>query len=80
MERIIYRDTAPIPNEIRSTIVRVIGNGRKVYLLENGERWQESRDYGLNIQAGSDVYLKKGYFRGYNMTAGRNTVRVAKVD
>jgi hypothetical protein len=83
VERIVYRDTpedTPLPREIRSSIVRVIGNERKVYVLENGELWQEAKAYGLNIEAGSDVLLKKGWFRGYNMTAGRTTVRVAKVD
>ena len=89
VERIVYVDLpdAPLPEEIRSTIVDITEppnrsrlGARKVFLLENGERWQESRNYGLKFEIGSDVYLKKGTFRGYNMTSGRNTVRVAKLN
>lgn len=82
-ERIVYRsEPEPQPEEISSSIVSINTalNGRQVFLLENGERWQETRAYGLRFMPGSTVNLKKGYFNGYNMTSGRNTVRVAKVD
>ncbi len=88
IERIVYVDLpdAPPPEEISSTIVDITEppnksrlGGRKVFLLENGERWQESRTYGLKFEIGSDVHLKKGAFMGYNMTSGRNTVRVVKL-
>jgi len=86
VERIVYVDLpdAQAPEELRSTILTITeplsGRGRKVYLLENGERWQEARDYGLRLQIGSNVHLKKGALTGYNMTSGRNTIRVAKLN
>ena len=82
-ERIIYRnEPAPVREEIISTItaINTALNGRKVFLLENGERWQETRNYGLRFEIGAEVFLKKGYLSGYNMTSGRNTIRVARVD
>ena len=88
VERIIYveRPREPernlLPEEIRSTLVDVIVplNNKKIFVLENGERWQETRDYGLRFRPGSDVYLKKGLLNAYNMSSGRNTVRVVRRD
>ena len=73
-------EPAPLPAEIRSTITNIITalNGRKVFFLENGERWQETTAYGLRFRVGSDVTLKKGLLNAYNMTSGRNTIRVAR--
>ena len=83
VERIIYQDVPadqPLPEEIRSTIVAISDSetGRKVFLLENGELWQEAREYGLRIEPGTEVVLRKGFFTAYNMTADRNTIRVVK--
>ncbi len=86
VERIIYVELAPepeeesLPEEVRSTIVNVIFplDRHRIFVLENGDRWQETREYGLEFEVGSDVYLKKGFLNAYNMTSGRNTIRVAK--
>ena len=72
----------PLPEEIHSVIAEISQplRGGRIFKFENGERWQETRNYqGLDFRVGADVHLKKGWFNGYNMISGRNAVRVVRV-
>lgn len=85
VERIIYveKEEESLPEEIDSIITSIFTPlyGRREFLLENGQKWKETRDYDLlQFPVGSEVHLKKGLFTGYNMSSGRNSIRVSRVE
>lgn len=61
--------------QVDSKVTDVFTNGysKQMFVLENGQMWQETdiRSYNGSVRPGKDVTIKKGRFAGYRLKVGK---------
>ena len=68
--------------EIRALVTRIDGNalGKMVFMLDNGQAWQQKDSKRLIVHEGDEVKIKRGALNAFYLSAGDNRrIQVARI-